>query len=278
MNITALDLGRYDLCPAAKKESLVSLHHRLRPASLLICDSDFFVVFGHAWLRECRHDALVEVQCLELTELDAWLLSYHLLDSFELASLYEQLNVWRNIGHLLSIDDLRHRIALPFTLDEDVQIRLPDLFSGPLAGNLERDEIVWQVLFRILVRESSDWPAWSRLFSMARFSRSRQIALMDALEDIMFRDKCSLHEVLEELPEAMGTAVNAGELIWEKIYRLRYPKTVEMEASWRRQVNDLGLPPGFTVKHAPFFESQQVEMTARFADFSQLLSFWDRKV
>ncbi len=272
--VECLDLGCFELSAPSKRESLLNLHRRLHPVSLLVCDSSDRVVFGHVWLRNCPKDQVLCVQCADLLESDAWLLSYHLLESFQQVSLYEQLKLWSSVSGLIPLTELRRHISLPFSLSEEVQSFLPDLFESPLLENLERDEMVWQVLFRILVRDRSEWPGWSRLFAMAQFSRSRQIALLDVVEEIVFRDKCSVDHIVDRLSGQTEKSADRGELIWNSLFGLRYPKTEELEARWLRQVEGLGLPQGFTIRHAPFFESEDVNLSARFADFTRFSEFW----
>lgn len=273
--------GSYELCPPGKRESLLELHRRLQPLSLLVCDMEGRLVFGQEWLRELRRlgKGLEEAaaQYLPLREVQAWLLSYRLLDSFHLAGLYEQLNLWRHVSLLLPPDELRKELSLPFPLHENIRHRLEELFAGPLKENLERDELVWQVLFRIMERSMSEWPAWSRLFAISRFSRSRQVALMDAVEEIQFREKQPLQEIIDRLSRDLEESSARGETLWERVYRLRYPRTAEMEASWNRRVKDLDLPVGVSLRHVPFFESGQVELNARFGDFEKFLSYWRGK-
>jgi len=276
-----LDSENFELCPPGKREQLLSLHRRLLPVSLLICDQEGRLVFGHEWLRELHRSGSsldsVPVQCLSLTEVEGWLTAYRLLDSFQLAGLYEQLNLWRNVGRLLSAAELRKQLSLPFPLHESVREGLSDLFAGPLRENLERDELVWQALFRIMGRDRSEWPAWSLLYSLSRFSRSRQIAMLDILEEIQFRDKRPLGEIVDELSRDLDDRDVPGDILWNRAYAMRYPRCDEMEALWHRQVKALGLPPGVSLRHVPFFESRHVDLNARFPDFEQFLSFWNRK-
>lgn len=276
LGVNKLNLELFDLSAERKRCTLLELHRRLQPISLLVADHLGRVVFGHSWIRE-SHEERVEIQQLDLSEAEAWLLNFTLLNSFGLAELFEQLNVWRHLSSLMTRQELRKKIRLPFPLDDEIQPLLPALFSGALRRNLEEDDIVWQVLFRILKREQAEWPSWSRLFSQARFSRSRQIALMDALEEVLFRDKVPIADLVDHLSPIGDIAADRAEEIWGRLFRLRYPQTADLEDRWAAQVKDLGLPAGFSLKHAPFFESRQVDLAARFADFAAFAQFWKNR-
>ncbi len=275
-----LDLTRFELCAPAKSEALVRLHARLQPLSLLVCDERGRLIFGHEWLRtlpiQARRSPL-PVQSLTVDETEAWLLAYRLLDSFQLVGLFEQLKLWHQLSSSLSLDELRRLLALPFPMSAQVQAALPELFSSPLLANLERDEIVWQVLFRLLERDRDEWPAWSRLFALTRFSRSRQIALLEALEDIVFRERCPLDEIVGSLSELSDQAGDRAERIWTSVFARRYPQTANLEERWAKRLGELGLPDGFSLRHSPFFESERVDLNAQFADMEAFLAFWDER-
>jgi hypothetical protein len=274
--IDGLDLGRYELASPCKTARLLDLHRSLLPLSLVVSDAGGRVVFGHAWLRQDGASMVgKDAQCLALTEAEAWLLAYRMLDSFQLAGLYEQLALWCQLAKLLSPEELRRQVSFPFSLQEDIAGSLPNLFAcAPLRELLEQDALVWQSLFRILVRDRGEWPAWGRFFSLARFSRSRQIALMDALEEIVFRDKGPLGELVERLAGETSPGPDRAEAIWSQVYAWRYPQTCELEDVWHRQLKDLHLPVEIKLRHAPFFESDRLELSAQFVNFQHFLDFW----
>lgn len=266
-SLEALDLSLFELTSAAGQAGLLSLHQRLLPVSLIVCDLSGRVIFGHVMLRAQKDKGIpcrrCTVQVIEVSEAEAWLLSYRMLDAFQMAGLYEQLNLWLHLAEMLSLDELRRLAVLPFGLSESIQSRLPNLFCSPLAANLERDELVWQVLFRLLERDQSEWPAWSRLFALAHFSRSRQIAVVEALEEIVFRDKCPLMQVVGALEEQTSPGAERAEAVWRWIHGRRYPQVTAMEETWRSQVALLGLPAHVSVRHAPFFESDKIDLAVQ---------------
>jgi hypothetical protein len=97
---------------------------------------------------------------------------------------------------------------------------------------------------------------------------------MDALEEIVFRDKGPLGELVERLAGETSPGPDRAEAIWSQVYAWRYPQTCELEDVWHRQLKDLHLPVEIKLRHAPFFESDRLELSAQFVNFQHFLDFW----
>ncbi len=231
---------------------------------LLIVDDGRRVVFGHDYLLLLRRRGAEYCEVLQvgLPPEECLLLNYHVLERLFGLNLYEKLLFIKKISTLLPDAEIRRRAELGFLLSETLRQRLDALLSEPFRACLAAGRLGLKTALKLAEQEKADREAQLDVFRACGFSESQQWQLARMLEEIAFRDKKPVAGVL-----AAGGLLPllAGEMAQKKfidaVSNLRYPACARREKQWRSWQRKVAPGGGLTVRHAPFFAGEEIQVT-----------------
>jgi len=235
---------------------------------LLVVDSGRRVVCGHDYLLLLRRRGAERCAALQvdLPAEECLLLNYHALELLFGLNLYEKLLFVSKIAALLPGGEIQRRARLGFPLNEALRKRLDVLLSNPFRACLAAGRLGLRTALKLAGQGKADREAQLGVFGVCGFSESQQRQLAQMLEEIAFRDKKPVAAIL-----ASGGLLGllAGEMPQTKfidaLSGLRYPACARREKEWRAWQGKAAAGR-VALRHAPFFASEEVQVTVSLPD------------
>jgi len=227
-------------------------------------DGERRVVCGHDLLLLLRRRGMARVRVLqaELAVADGLLLNFNVLDALFGLNLYEKLLFASKISPLLAPGEIQRRAALGFSLSDSLRRRLPILLSEPFRQCLAFGRLALKTALKLADKDEADRLALLGIFHASGFSENQQGLTVQALEAIAFREKRPIAAILAAYDL---TALLAGEMpqkkFLEALAMLRYPAFSRLEKEWDAWRNKAEKGGGLSLRHAPFFSREEVQVT-----------------
>ncbi|MCX6583788.1 MAG: hypothetical protein NT166_26735 [Candidatus Aminicenantes bacterium] len=215
---------------------------------------------------------------MDIPDKGALFLNYNLKAKLTGLNLYEKLVVIKKLSQLeppVEAREIYRQIELDIHLDSELMEKLDILLSTTFRGCLVEESIGLKTALLICRLAPGDREVLLELFAGIPFSSSHQLKILEMVEEILFRDKCSLAEVFEKLQIGHRLEMEKPQKsIIDVLFMHRNPAYMEEETRWEEEMKRFDLPGNVKVTHYPFFEKKEVEVTIRLADvgaFKELL-------
>lgn len=258
------------------------LREKLAGLPFIIINNANEIVFGmdyyHFLVSQGVDDA--DVLQMDIPDKEALFLNYNLKSKLTGLNLYEKLVFIKKTSALeppIEAREIYLKTNLDINLDIELMEKLDLLLSTTFRGCLVEESIGLKTALLLCRLAPGDREVLLELFAGIPFSSSHQLKILEMVEEILFRDKCSLAEVFEKLQiERYLEMEKPQKLIIDTLFMYRNPIYMEEEARWEEEMKRLELPGNVKVTHYPFFEKKEVEVTIRLADVAAFKELLDR--
>lgn len=252
------------------------LYHELRQKFVnlpfIIVNKEYEIIFGIDYHRFLKSKGIVyaDVLQMDIADKEALFLNYNLKEKLTGLNLYEKLVFTRKVLFLVPLGD-KAEIYRWTDLDIDINRELVDkldlLLSTEFRSRLVAESISLKSGLSLCDFQPDDREILLGLFAGVPFSSSHQLKILEMVEEILFREKCSLAEVFERLNIARYMELERPQkAIIDAFFKYRNPVYMESEAKWEEEMKRLNLPGNMKVTHYPFFEKKGLELTIQLKD------------
>ncbi len=219
----------------------------------------------------------IEVLQVGISEREALYLAYNLKNKFTGINLYEKLlfvrQVFRHEAGNCNLKEkelvnIKSRVyqgaALDLNINRELVEHLDMLLGEEFKEILAAEKITLKTALGLCTATHIDSGPVLQLFDRVSFTASQQLKILEMLEEICFRDKCAVDDILKKLQIAnYFEETKPQKKIIDIIFSYRNPIYVEKEKEWQQLCKELGLPSNVKVSHFPFFEKKQVDVHIR---------------
>lgn len=264
------------------------VYHELRQkfANLpfIIINKEYEIVFGIDYYRFLKSNgtAYADVLQMDIADKEALFLNYNLKEKLTGFNLYEKLVFIKKVLFLVPLEE-KAEIYRWTNLDIDINRELVDkldlLLSTEFRSSLVDESISLKSGLTLCDFQPDDRDILLGLFAGIPFSSSHQLKVLEMVEEILFRDKCTMAEVFERLNiDQYMESERPQKAIIDVFFKYRNPVYMESEARWEEEMKRLKLPDNMKVTHYPFFEKKQLEVTLQLRDIEELKKFMEKIV
>ena len=266
----------YDFLCAADKELRLRQAESFAALPMVVVDSTGVIMAGHEFYRLFQSRGLEEITVLraKLSKAEALCLNFNVSNPLFTLNLLEKLRFTQRILTELDARDVYHHVNLDLNINRQLQSHLNILLSDEFQYLLMQDRVNLKTALRICDLEAADRIAVIGLFQQIAFTSSQCLHILEMLEEICFRDKTPVRQVLETIDiESVKLDKKPQPAVLDALAKHRYPMYSQAEEEWQERIEALNLPGNMKVRHAPFFEKKNIEVTTLFEDFGQLERF-----
>jgi hypothetical protein len=256
------------------------LREKLAGLPFLIINNANEIIFGADYYHFLVSHGVEYAEALQMDipDKEALFLNYNLKAKLTGLNLYEKLVFIKKLSQLeppIEAREIYAQTGLDISLDNELMAKLDLLLSTTFRDCLVEESIGLKTALLICRLAPGDREVLLELFAGIPFSSSHQLKILEMVEEILFRDKCSLADIFEKLQIVRYLEMEKPQkLIIDALFMYRNPAYMEAEARWEEEMKGLNLPGNIRVTHYPFFEKKEVEVTIRLADaaaFKELL-------
>jgi hypothetical protein len=251
-------------------------YHELRQkfANLpfIIVNKENEIIFGIDYYRFLKSNgiAYADVLRMDIADKEALFLNYNSKEKLTGLNLYEKLVFIKKVLFLVPLEE-KAEIYRWTNLDIDINRELVDkldlLLSTEFRSSLVNESISLKSGLTLCDFQSDDRDILLGLFAGIPFSSSHQLKVLEMVEEILFRDKCTMAEVFERLNiDRYMELERPQKAIIDAFFKYRNPIYMESEAKWEEEMKRLNLPGNIKVTHYPFFEKKDLELTVQLKD------------
>ena len=267
--------GCFRLSFPLRPELYERLERRLPGLPLLVVDQAGRLVFGHDYLPvlEKQRRIKAKVLRLDIDRLDGLCLNFNLKATLTGVNLFEKLHLVYLALPLTDLAQIRRRVDLDLPKAETWTERLQELHVKPIPDLLAGEHATLATAVKLFSFPPRDRRPLLKMLAAWKFTTSEQLRLLELLEEIMFRDKCSLHGVMRRagIERLINSQMPQGRII-AALAALRYPTLTRKEKEWRAMLQKNQVPASVRISHSPNFEKSSVEVTMRVADVHAALA------
>ena len=270
MNIKKISLS------SLKTDETYSLSYPVRPEiygafsrqfpgfPAIITDPDRVIIFGLdalAFLKS-QDDREIIVFETRISLKEGLFLNYNLKERIFGLNRFEKLMFLKKVLPLSSPGEIHQRSHLDMTISRELTDNLDLLTADDFKAVLIKDRLNVKSALKILKLSSRNRTTMLRLFERFPFSVSHQQALLDMLEEIIFRDKTSIEDIFNRSGiHRLSEKEKPQKEIMKAVFSLRFPSYSKTEENWEAWVKKLRLPRNIQIRHADFFEKNQLRLT-----------------
>lgn len=278
------DIGpsdRFRLSYPLRPELFQEFRQRFSPLPAMLIDAGQTIVFGWDFVDVLKagFSGEPEVTVLQgdFTESQALILAFNLRQKLWGFNLYEKLVFIHKALSLMDREEIYRRTALDCPITPGLIDKLPLLLGTGFQAALMVDRLTLKTALRLADFSPADRPCLIDLFYRLPFTASQQLKIVDMIEEIVFRDKLPLADLLQELQiDAAKDRPAAPDKIMETIFNRRFPIFQDKEREWQTEIGTLNLPPHLKVSHYPFFEREEILLQAHLPDIKALKSLIEK--
>lgn len=263
-----------------KPELYYELREKLAGLPFIIINLENEIIFGqdYYYLLVSYGTDYADVLQIDITDKEALFLNYNLKSRFTGVNLYEKLVFIKKMSLLEpapEIGEIYQKTGPDINISPELLDNLDLLLSTGFRDCLIKESIGLKTGLKICSLEPEDQDVLLELFVEVPFSTSHQLKIMEMVEEISFRDRCSLADIFEKLQIDQYLEMERPQKpIIDAIFKLRNPIYTKEEFRWEEEIKKFDLPGNIKVAHYPFFEKREVEVTIRLKDveaFKELL-------
>jgi hypothetical protein len=237
-----------------------------------IVNNEYEIVFGIDYYHFLKSNGIAYVDALrmDISDKEALFLNYNLKEKLTGLNLYEKLVFIKKALFLVSLEE-KAEIYRWTNLDVDINRELMDkldlLLSTEFRSSLVAESIGLKTGLTLCDFQPDDRDILLGLFAGIPFSSSHQLKVLEMVEEILFRDKCTLAEVFERLNiDQYMELERPQKALIDAFFKYRNPVYMESEARWEEEMKRVNLPGNMKVTHYPFFEKKGLELTIQLED------------
>lgn len=239
----------------------------------IIINSIDEIIFGIDYHHFLKSNDVVYVNTLQIniSDKEALFLNINLKEKFTGLNLYEKLVFIRKVIRLAEKSEIYQKTGLDININQELIERLDLLLSTTFQSSFVKETISLKTGLKLCNFQPDNQESLLDLFSKIPFSTSHQLKILEMIEEILFRDKCSIEEIFKKLKikQYMGMEKPQKRIINE-FFKYRNPIYAESEIQWQKEIKSLDLPENIKVTHYPFFERNQLEFTINLKDIREL--------
>jgi len=272
---------REDLIPAEKfllsfplkPELYARLIEKFAPLPLIIINEAKEILFGIDLYRLIEMQNIRDIQVLQIniSDKEGLFLNYNLKDKFTGLNLYEKLVFIKRISPLCKTEEIYRKTDLDIALTPQLTGRLDLLLSTLFRGPLINEQIDLKTGLKLCDFNPDDCEMLLQLFIQIPFSSSHRLKILELAEEIIFREKSPLNIIFEKLNiSALMETERPQKKILNELFTFRYPRYMEAEEKWNKEIRSMKIPNTIKVTHHPFFEKKQIDITMQVKELSEL--------
>lgn len=193
-------------------------------------------------------------------------------------SLVEQSTFFARLGETSSVEDILPLLAQlghrpnKHQLDELLSLRQ---LTPAAQLALHRDILSYTVARKLLRLSPADQDTLVAMITRFQLGGSKQQKLIDLSLELQRRRNQRVQEIIVPLLNDLETAEQQnipqqGSTLLAWLHQQCFPRSVNAEIEFRRQVEQLHLPPIMQIAHSPSFEDDSLSLVIRFADWDAL--------
>jgi ParB-like chromosome segregation protein Spo0J len=220
----------------------------------------------------------------EVNELQLFLISLHENLTSRGFNTVEKAIALEKLVRRFQVDPLavtKHFLPL-FSLESNEKILKTYLSLAQMEDEAKkyvlREEVSRSNIRKLSALSPEDRKDLLSFFSPLKLGENRLRELLTLFEEISQRDQCTIREITHRqqiqaiLSQKNLTASQRTERIKNVLMDLRYPRMRQMEDEFEKKRRDLGLPPGISLFHSPFFEGKELRVDFKFETLEEYQS------
>lgn len=263
----------YDFFCAADIELRLRRAEPFAALPMVVVNSNNMLLAGHEFYRLFQSRGIKEITVLsgQLSKAEALCLNFNISNPLFTLNLLEKLRFTQRILTELGARDIYHLVDLDININRQLQSRLEILLSDEFRNLLMQDRVNLKTAMRICDLEAADRIAVIGLFQQIAFTSSQCLHILEMLEEICFRDKTTVDQVLETIDiKTVKRDKKPQQAVLDALAKRRFPMYSLAEEEWQERIKALNLPGNMKVRHTPFFEKKNIEVTTLLENFDQL--------
>jgi hypothetical protein len=249
------------------------LREKFAGLPFIIVNKENEIIFGSDYYHYLKTKSVVQVDVvrMDIFVKDALILNYNLKEKLTGLNLYEKLVFIAKITPLAGAAEIYRETGLDITINRELSGKLEVLLSDEFRDVLMDGVVTLKSALRLCDFQPGDREVSVDLFSRVSFTASHQQKILEMVEEVIFRDKCSLAEIFEKLEISKYMEMEKPQkAIIDVLFKYRYPVYSEVEERWQEEVKRLDLPDNIKVTHYPFFEKKGLEVLIHVPDTTEL--------
>lgn len=229
-----------------------------------------------SYIKEIRVKNLTVIKT-DLNDNEALFLGFNQRSILKEFNMFEKISFIKKIIKYSAVNEIYDRTGINISIDHKLLKNLDLLLKNEFEELLIKNGITVKTALKLCEMKKEDREILIGLFSDIPMSSSRQKNLRDLIEDILFRDKCRVKDVLEKTSLKDGKKDDFNiDIFFRELFRIRYPQYSKYEDLWAVEVKNLSLPPGWKITHSDFFEKEDVELKISKKDLNEIKELLDK--
>lgn len=213
----------------------------------------------------------------DLNEKDALILNYNLKDKLFGLNQYEKLIFIKKIFSYAESKEIYKRTSLDININQELIEKLDVILSNEFKDILIKNGVNLKAALKLCNLEKNNRKYLLYLFMRVPFSNSHQLQIIEMTEEILFREKTSIKEILSKLDlKKYYNLEKPQKRILDDIFRYRYPLYSKNRENWKRNIKKLKLPSNIKISYHPFFEKKQTELKVSFQNPDKIKKFIEK--
>jgi hypothetical protein len=263
----------YNLSHPLRPEICYQIMKKISPLPAIIINSKNSLIHGIDifYYHKAINRISVEALKIDILPEDALVLNYNLKEKLFGINLYEKLLFMKKMRPYINPDKLQKKTKLNIPINPELLSKLDLLCSNDYKNVLIDEKICLQAALKICQFKKKEQKVLLKIFQKISFSISQQLKLIEMVEELIFRDKCAIQDIMNKVKiNRFLDQEKPQKKVLSQIFELRYPLYTKMEKEWQEEVKKLKLPNQVSIFHAPFFEKKEIELRAKFKNLDEV--------
>ena len=222
-----------------------------------------------------KGDDIIEILKIDIDEESALFLAFNLSNRYYEVNLFDRLNFVKKILKHTDVKNIyRKAVRLNIKLDRSLIQNIHLLTGSEFQHILTEQTIDLQIAQKICNFPDYDRKAVILLFLGNKYSRSNQLKIIEILEDLKFRERCTMERIFKQsgINDLVIDKDNSIEIL-NNLYKFRFPELTKREVLWKSELSKLPIPENCIVTHPENFEKKYLDIRFRMKDLSELKRF-----
>jgi hypothetical protein len=255
-----------------------AISKKMAALPMLYCDGENRLIAGHDFghFLSGQGATRAAVIRMELSVSAALFFNYNFKAKLFGINLYEKLRFLQKAILQSTREEIYQNTTFDLPISGELLQELPRLTAPFFFPLLSQGKASLKAVLKLLALFPDDHSREPlvRLFETIGFTDGDQLRIIDMVSEIAFRDHISGSRIMEKigLPELLETEMPQKNIL-QRLTRYRWPLVAAHEQDWLKRINSLDLPDFIQLQHVPFFEKDQVTLTARFESTAAALDW-----